>query len=239
MEVIKPFESSESMFKKGNLFEAIFGGKMKELLDKVSKFLWVKNNSVDTNTGNNSNANTSNTNETTIEKVSIPTTAVESKQEILWDMTYLAAKYPGQAWAKNNNPSGITIPMSSELRSKLDEAWITYSVGSKRPSNEWWNYVKFNTMDDWIRAKIIGLKKWNKIVRERLAKRVWHKDMAMNYKYADWIIKDAWIDWNKKFSELSDAEMDRLAMKQIKQESRGLYDELIAKHVTPIASNIA
>lgn len=239
IDVMNPYENSESMFKKWTLFEAIFGGKMKALLDKVSKFLWGDNaehNAPDTK---------NNTSVAPQPEIIQPTqVVVEHKVKTeptnqLWDMTSLASKYPREAWAKNNNPSGITMPMSRSLRSKLDAAWIRYEVGSKRPSNEWGNYVKFLTMDEWIRAKKIVLMKWNMVIRERLAKRVWHKDMASNYKYADWILKAAWVDGSKRFSELTEREMDALMMKQIKQESSGLYKELLARNVRPIASNIA
>lgn len=242
IDVIKPFENSESIFKKWNLFEAIFGGKMKELLDKVSKFLWWNNDVQPTTTQVEKSDLTVQQNASDI-RLSNTIPVVEKKNEsttsMLWDMTDLASKYPREAWAKNNNPSGITMPMSKELRSKLDAAWIRYEVGSKRPSNEWGNYVKFATMDEWIRAKKIVLMKWNMVIRERLAKRVWHTDMASNYRYADWILKAAWVDGSKRFSELTDSEMDALMMKQIKQESSGLYKELLARNVSPIADNIA
>ncbi len=238
IDAINPFESSESIFKKWNLFEAIFGGKMKELLDKVSKFLWgnteIKKPSDSTNNKLTQSSNPDIATNTVVEQKN-----TINSSYLLWDMTDLAAKYPREAWAKNNNPSGITMPMSKELRSKLDAEWIRYEVGSKRPSNEWGNYVKFLTMDEWIRAKKIVLMKWNMVIRERLAKWVWHKDIASNYRYADSILKEAGIDGSKRFSELSDREMDALMMKQIKQESSGLYKELMVRNVRPIASNIA
>ena len=241
LESIMPFENIDTNLKKWSLFDAIFGGKMKQLFDKISLFLWWNNvnplNQVEKNDAtvqqNTQDIMPSDTMPVSEKKVNAPTTS------ILWDMTDLAAKYPREAWAKNNNPSGITMPMSKSLRNKLDEAWIRYEVGSKRPSNEWGNYVKFATMDEWIRAKKIVLMKWNMVIRERLAKRVGHKDMASNYKYADWILKAARIDGSKRFSELTESEMDALMMKQIKQESSGLYKELLARNVTPIADNIA
>lgn len=236
IDVMNPFESSESMFKKWNLFEAIFGDKMKDLLDKVSKFLWGK---IDTPPITVDPVSWQAQLETPITPNKIENKETPYTQNILWDMTDLASKYPNEAWAKNNNPSGITMPMSSGLRNKLDAAWIRYEIGSKRPSKEWGNYVKFLTMDEWIRAKKIVLMKWNLVVRDRLAKWVWHADKDSNYRYADWILKAAWIDWSKRFSELSDREMDELMMQQIKQESSGLYKELVARNVSPIASNIA
>jgi hypothetical protein len=45
----------------------------------------------------------------------------------LGDMTYLAEVYPKEAWAKNNNPSGITFQdMSPELIKDLGTANIYF-----------------------------------------------------------------------------------------------------------------
>lgn len=157
----------------------------------------------------------------------------------LGDMTDLAGQYPNEARAKNNNPSGITRPMSKTLRGELDQAWIRYQIWSPRPRNEWWHYVKFATMDEWLKAKKIVLVKWNLVIRERLAKRVGTKNTKSNYEYADKIIAAAHVDWSKRFNDLSDDEMDRLMMMQIRQESGGLYKELVARNVSPIEDNIA
>lgn len=157
----------------------------------------------------------------------------------LGDMTNLAGQYPNEARAKNNNPSGITRPMSKTLRAELEQSWIKFYMWSSRPANEWWHYVKFDTMDEGLKAKKIVLIKWNMVIRERLAKRVGTKNTKSNYEYADKIIASANIDWSKRFNDLTDDELDRLMMMQIRQESGGLYKELVARNVAQIEDNIA
>ena len=119
--------------------------------------------------------------------------------------------------------------------------------GTTRPRNEWTRskgklvptrYVKFPTMDEWLTAKKIMLERSTWAIRDRLAQRVWHTDKAKNYAYADSILRQAKIDGNKKFRDLTEPQKDMLMMKQIQKESSGLYKELIARNITPIASNI-
>lgn len=251
LEIGKPYEQVDNwLFKKWGLFDAIFGNKMQELLDKVSSMFGTKS-------GVTTHDVFKPTEIWTVAGTKVATEVIKNAPisvNKLWDMTHLADKYKNQARAKNNNPSWITwnekfanpTPWSNAYA--FQEAGIQYVKGTPRPKRERIKkngeliptyYVKFLTMDDGLRAKKIMLERSTTSIRNRLAKRVWHTDQASNYRYADGILRDAWIDGNKRFSELSESQKDMLMMKQIKQESGGLYKELLARNVTPIASNIA
>ena len=54
----------------------------------------------------------------------------------------MASQFPNQAWAKNNNPAGITWNANFEnitsgsTADKLRQAGIKFSKGTDRPANE-------------------------------------------------------------------------------------------------------
>ena len=53
--------------------------------------------------------------------------------------------YSDRKWAvwKNNNPSGITYPVSPTLRNLWTDRGIRYEMWTPRPKVEWWNYYRF------------------------------------------------------------------------------------------------
>lgn len=230
---------NETKKETSGLLDNIFGKKFTDLLDKVSKVLWGISGALngkwiewenENNTQKQENINTTNNTAT----VSID----KNRSLYLWDLTYLAqeSKNKNQAWAKNNNPTGITWPLSKWLGKSLDAVGIRYSIGTPRPSKEWGNYVKFETMEEWIHAYWLALSRNNDVIADRLKSWVWwsawHREQ-----YVQNIMKTAfWAEWmsirNKKFNDLTEREKDQLLMAQLKQESSSLYALLQQKWVT-------
>ena len=141
-----------------------------------------------------------------------------------WDLRGLASQFPWQAWAKNNNPAWITWntnfdnPKPWTTAYALQQAWIKYSMWTARPSNEWWNYVTFNTIEDWLKAQQIMMRQtyWNSTVNQMLQKWVWTSEWPSYAKQVAW---DAWINLNIKVSDLSEEQLNALQMAKIKKES--------------------
>jgi hypothetical protein len=167
------------------------------------------------------------------------TEVVENKEApfpVLGDMTHLALSYPNEAWAKNNNSSGITFQdMSPELMRDLRAANIYFEKWSPRPRNEKKNYVKFISMDEGLRAQELMLKRGNQPIKRRLMQRVWNggEDWAQkNEAYANVVLKNAGIaDGERRFSSLTAQEMRRLILAQIEKESPGLYREIKNRNI--------
>jgi len=141
--------------------------------------------------------------------------------------TDLINKYPNEASFKNNNPTGITFQgMSDELKSMLDNAWVQYSMWTARPIWEGWNYVKFDTVQDWLNAYTVALtQRWDDI-KNRLATWVWTQDTIANDKYATDLMQKAWIEEGTRFSELSQDQLWALMSAQLQRESPNFYNEL-------------
>lgn len=146
-----------------------------------------------------------------------------------WDLRWLAGQFPWQAWAKNNNPAWITWNSNFDkwigTAKLLADAWIQFSKWTARPSNEWWNYVTFNTIEDWLKAQQIMMTwtYWNSTVNQMLQKWVWTANWPA---YAKSVAGNAWIDLNKKVSDLTPDELSMLQMAKIQRESPWLYNLL-------------
>lgn len=73
------------------------------------------------------------------------------------DFKPLASKYPNVAAFKNNNPAGITwnanFASGKGSAKLLDDAGISYQIGTNRPQSEGGNYVKFNSIEDGLAAQ--------------------------------------------------------------------------------------
>ena len=139
----------------------------------------------------------------------------------------LITKYIWEASFKNNNPTWITFwAMSDELKTMFDEAWIKYSKWTARPSAEWWNYVKFATVQDWLNAYRIALtQRWDDIY-SRLKTWVWTSEWDS---YATNLMEQAWIQKWDKFSEISEDQLQTLMSAQLQKESPNFYNELISQ----------
>lgn len=125
----------------------------------------------------------------------------------------------GASW-KNNNSAGLTWWVSPTLKQLWTDAWIRYRKGSLRPANEKGNYIYFETVEEWLRAKIIA-------IRER-----WGKATVQHY-LAGWgtdYVKLS-FDKSKIISELSDAEFTELFVQQMKKESPGYTNQLVADKI--------
>ena len=136
----------------------------------------------------------------------------------------LISKYPNEASFKNNNPTWITFwAMSPELKKMFDDSLINYSEWTARPKNEWWNYVKFASVQDWLNAYRIALtQRWDDVYW-RLKAWVWTSEWDS---YATNLMSQAWINKWDKFSELSEDQMQSLMTAQLKKESPNFYNEL-------------
>lgn len=137
-------------------------------------------------------------------------------------------KANGFAWAKNNNPAGITWNANFEnktpgsLADRLAKKWIQFVKGTERGPGEWGQYVQFASMDDGMEALRtlweISSEKWQTI-----------GDRLKNFSVAGYTLP---VDMSKKFSELSTGEQNELLMLQIKKESPKLYEEIQKRGMT-------
>jgi ribosomal protein S13 len=141
------------------------------------------------------------------------------------DLRYLANQFPWQAWAKNNNPAGITWNANFDkwtgTAKLLTDAWVQFSKGTERPASEWGNYVTFPTIEDWLKAQRIIMSQtyWNMTVWGMLAKWVGTSEWPNYAKQVAW---NAWIDENAIVSSLSEDQLWKLQMAKINKESPGL-----------------
>lgn len=128
----------------------------------------------------------------------------------------------GYAWAKNNNPVGISWnanfdnPAPGSLAERLKQKGIQYTKWTERPKEEGGQYVQFQTMDDWIEA----LRTLWEISAEK-GQTVW--DRLKTFSIAWYTLP---VDLNKKFTDLSTAEQNELITLQIQKESPKLYEEM-------------
>lgn len=153
-----------------------------------------------------------------------PTTGTTTP--VMWwttgDLRGLASQFPWQAWAKNNNPAWITwnnnFTTGKGTAALLDQAGIPYEIWTPRPKNEWWNYVSFPTIEDWLAAQRILMTQtyWNNTVQQMLGKWVWTWE-ALNY--AKQVAWNAWVSLNATVNQLSDEQIQQLQMAKIKKES--------------------
>ena len=150
------------------------------------------------------------------------------------DLRYLSNQYPWQAWAKNNNPAGITWNSNFDkwtgTAKLLTDAGISYSVGTPRPKEEGGNYVTFNTIEDWLKAQQIMMTQTygNSTVWNMLASWVWTKEWP---NYAKQVAGMAGItDLNQKVSALSPDQLSKLQMAKIQKESPWLA-KLLASQI--------
>lgn len=149
------------------------------------------------------------------------------------DFKKYAKLYPNEAWPKNNNSGWITwnpnfdnpTPWST-AKALLDNG-ITYRKWTPRPANEWYNYVAFDSAEDWIKAHYIMLASSSETVRQRLKSWVWVWDME---EYAKSVFWNSWLDMkllDTPLNKLSPAQINQLMMAQIQRESPWFYKSMI------------
>lgn len=126
------------------------------------------------------------------------------------DVRPLAKNYPWVAWWKNNNPSWITLG-SKQLEKAFDEAWILWTVWTARPVKEWSNYYWFPDLENWMKAKLLIIKRSYKTSTIDQYLRVWGTD-GINTN----------LDTSRTIASLSDDELLLLTRKQIQKESGSL-----------------
>jgi len=142
----------------------------------------------------------------------------------LWDIRGMANQFPNQAWAKNNNPAGITWNANFDKMTpgstadKLRQAGIQFSKGTDRPASEGGNYVTFPTIEDGLAAQRIIMTETygNNSVGEMLSKWVWTGEWANYAKQVAW---NAGIDLNAKVNSLNEQQVAQLQMAKIAKES--------------------
>ena len=143
------------------------------------------------------------------------------------DLRWLANQFPWQAWAKNNNPAGITwnanFDNGTGTAKLLQDAGIAYSKWTPRPAWEGGNYVTFNTIEDWLKAQQIIMTQtyWNKSVWEMLSSWVWTVEWPNYAQQVAWMAGIA--DLNQKVSSLTPDQIGKLQMAKIQKESPWLY----------------
>lgn len=57
-----------------------------------------------------------------------------------------------EASVKNNNPAGISLPISQSLQDRLTKEGIQWTKGTDRPQAEGSSYIKFATAQDGLKA---------------------------------------------------------------------------------------
>ena len=133
-----------------------------------------------------------------------------------WDLSWLASQYPWEASFKNNNPAWLTWGVSDDLKKLWTNAGINFTKWTARPANEWWAYVKFDTIEDWMKAYDIAMTQ--------------RRGNATVKTYLNWW--GTWTVWlpenilNKKVKDLSAEEKKTVQNAQIKKESPWLYNYL-------------
>lgn len=132
------------------------------------------------------------------------------------------------AWAKNNNPTGIKTSINANTKKLLADAWIEWVEGSSPPKWEGGTYMKFNTIEDGMKAyKLLLTQAWTNDVYSRLKQWVWTANWD---EYASSIMKEAGINPNQsiRFDSLSEEQMNALLSAQLKRESPKLYNAMNA-----------
>ncbi len=163
------------------------------------------------------------------------TTVLPYTWEATWDLRSLAEQFPGQAWAKNNNPAWITWNANFDnwtgTAKLLTDAWVKFSKGTPRPSWEGGNYVTFPTIEDGLKAQQIIMTQTygNSTVQNMLASWVWTWEGANYAKQVAWMA--GITDLNQKVSSLTPDQISKLQMAKIQKESPWLYG-LLTKPAT-------
>lgn len=138
-------------------------------------------------------------------------------------------KYPNEASFKNNNTAWITWNSNFENPKPWTTAYILQKNGinfhkwTERPSSEWWYYVAFDNVEDWVKAHYLMLKNSTQTVRDRLKSWVWIWNVDA---YAKEVFAWSWLDLkllDKPLNTLSDSELTPLLKSQIKRESSWMY----------------
>lgn len=147
----------------------------------------------------------------------------------IWDLTYLRSQFPTEARSGTNNPAGITWNNNFEKwtwsAAILLANGIEYEKGNPRPKNEWWNYVKFKTIDDGLKAQrlIMTQTYGNNTVQGMLDKRVG----TGNVEYAKSIASKAGIPLQARVSDLNESQVAILQSAKLERESPWLYKVLL------------
>ena len=138
-------------------------------------------------------------------------------------------KYPNEASFKNNNTGWITWNSNFENPKPGTTAYILRQNGinfhkwTARSSGEWWYYVAFDNVEDWIKAHYLMLKNSTQTVRDRLKSWVWIWNVDA---YAKEVFAGSWLDLSlldKPLNTLSDRELTPLLKSQIKRENSWMY----------------
>lgn len=141
-----------------------------------------------------------------------------AKHELVLSGSHDYRIYSDRNWAvwKNNNPSGLTWWVSNTLKGLWKEKWVNFSKWTLRPKNEWWNYILFSSIEEWLRAKVIA-------IRER-----WWKATVGHF-LAWWGTDHVTLSFSKSkiISELTEEEFAELFIQQIKKESPWLTSQLV------------
>lgn len=141
-----------------------------------------------------------------------------SKHQLILSGSHDYRIYSDRKWAswKNNNPSWLTWWVSTTLKWLWKERWIEFEKWTLRPKREGGNYIRFWTIEQWLRAKVVS-------IRER-----WWKANVAHF-LAWW-----WTDYvklsfstDKIISELTEEEFAELFIQQLKKESPWLISQLV------------
>ena len=137
-------------------------------------------------------------------------------------------KFPNNASFKNNNPAWLTAWVSDNLKGMLENAGISITDWTNRPTNEWGKYINFETLDDGLSAMKIAFYDtgWTD-VRSRLE--AWKGAGTEEEKkaYVDKIMNDTFGSTeNRQFNSLSSLEKEQLLVQHLKREDGALYGVL-------------
>ena len=135
------------------------------------------------------------------------------------DVRHLAKNYPWVAGWKNNNPSWITLG-SKELEAEFDRAGIKWFVGTARPKNEGSHYYGFPDLENWMRAKLLIIKRSYKNHTIASYLRIWWTDEIPTE-----------ISKSRTIGSLSDSELISLIKPQIRKESGKDFTDFIFANV--------
>lgn len=147
------------------------------------------------------------------------------EEEIDLSTSEWVKKYPNEASFKNNNPTWLTYnAVWPKLREEWKKMWIRFEEGGKRPASEWWNYVKFASIQDWMEAYKYTLKRSNLTVFERLKQWRWWWNEG-DVTYANNILASAWLNHlrDKRIDSLSNEDFEALIVAQLPHESGWLF----------------
>lgn len=135
------------------------------------------------------------------------------------DVRHLAKNYPWVAGWKNNNPSGITLG-SKVLEKAFDDAGIKWFVGTARPKNEGSHYYGFPDLENWMRAKLLIIRRSYKNHTISSYLRIWGTDEIHTE-----------IPKSRTIGSLSDSELISLIKPQIRKESGKDFTDFIFNNV--------